>query len=190
MNDAKNVQLLSLILVYSLDLDIKKCFGVDFNTGGIQNVLCKSYLIGEFDFLPLLFEFLVVGVVFELVQQCQVVQIFVAPKLGCDEFRQARVCLMQPSSRGDTVSHVGELIGAIDPDKVPENCCLDQVRVKFGYTIDFMAPDDCQVSHPYHLRLRFLNDGNCSKYIPSKLLLHHLKKSQVDLINDLEMSRK
>lgn len=84
MNNAKNIQLLSFIFVYSLDLDIEKCFGVDFDTGGIQNMLCKSYLVGELDFLPLLFEFLVVGVVFELVQQCQVVEKFVAPKLGCN----------------------------------------------------------------------------------------------------------
>ncbi len=97
---------------------------------------------------------------------------------------------MQPSSGGDTVSHVGELIGAIDPDKVPKYCCLNQVRVKFGHTIDFMAPDDSQVRHPYHLRLGFLNNGNCSKNIPPKLLLHHLKKSQINLIYDLEMSRK
>lgn len=94
MNNAKNVQLLSFILVYSLDLDIEKCFGVDFDTCGIQNMLCKPYLIGVLDFLPLMFKFFVVGIVFELIQQCQVVEKFVAPKLGCNEFRQVRVCLM------------------------------------------------------------------------------------------------
>ena len=40
VNDAENVQLLSLVFVYALDLNIEQGFGVDTYAGRVHNVLC------------------------------------------------------------------------------------------------------------------------------------------------------
>ena len=64
---------------------------------------------------------------------------------------------MQPHPRCDAVCHIRELIWAVDFNKILEDCGLNQIRVQFGHAIDLVASNDCQVSHSYHLGLRFLD---------------------------------
>jgi len=77
-------------------------------------VLGQADLIGVFDFLPFLLEFLVVDESLEFIQLGQVGQEFVTAEFGCDELGKAGVGLVQPSSRSDAVGDVGEFVGAID----------------------------------------------------------------------------
>ena len=55
MDDTKDVHLLALVLMYTLDLDIKECGWVDGNTGGGLDVLGNrtllAYLISAHSFL-------------------------------------------------------------------------------------------------------------------------------------------
>ena len=70
MNDTEDVQLLSLVFVYPLDLNVEECFGVDANACRIHDVLRQSDFVGILDLLPFLFKVLVVKEMFELVQLC------------------------------------------------------------------------------------------------------------------------
>ena len=97
---------------------------------------------------------------------------------------------MEPSPGGNAVGHVSEFVGSINLDKVFKYCCLDEVRMKLSYTVDFVASNGREVSHLHHLWLGFLNDGDTSKQLAvlGKLLLHHLEESHINLVYDLEMS--
>lgn len=127
MNDTKDVELLALVLMDSLDLHVEKRRWVHSNAGGSLDELSKSYLVGVLDLGPLLAEFLILSILLELVESCQVLEETIAATLGRDELREARVGLVEPAARGDTVGHVGELVRAIDLDKVLEDGGLDEV---------------------------------------------------------------
>ena len=64
--------------------------------------------------------------------------------------------------------------------------------MKLSYTIDFVTSNGREVSHLHHLWLGFLDDRNTPEHVAvlGELLLHHVKELRVDLVNDLEMSRK
>ncbi len=64
MDDAEDIKLLSLVLVYTLDLDIEERVGVDTNTSGLFDVLCQPNLVSKLNLLPLFLKFLVINVVF------------------------------------------------------------------------------------------------------------------------------
>ncbi len=65
-----------------------------------------------------------------------------ASQFGSNKFREARVGLVQPSSRGDAVCHVGEFVRTVDTDKVFEDGCLDKIRVELSDTVDFVTTND------------------------------------------------
>lgn len=67
MNRAEDVQLLALVLVDTLDLDIKESCRVDSNASTGLDVLCESDLVGILDLLPLLTEVLVLNGKLDLV---------------------------------------------------------------------------------------------------------------------------
>ena len=125
MNDAEDVQLLSLVLMYALDLDIEECFGIDANARRVHDVLRQADFVGILDLLPLLLEIFIIKEMFKLVQFGQVGEVLIAAQLRRDQFREPGIGLVEPSSGGDAVGHVGELVGSINLDKVFENCCLD-----------------------------------------------------------------
>ena len=81
VNDAEDVQLLPLVLVYALDLDVEECFGVDANARRVYDVLRQADFVGVLDLLPLLFEVLVVKEMFEFVQLGQIGEEVVAAQL-------------------------------------------------------------------------------------------------------------
>lgn len=129
--------------MYPLDLDVEERFGVDTDPGRVPNMLCQANLVGVFDFLPLLLKLLVVRKLLQLIQQGQVGQKLITPQLRRDQLRQAWIGLMQPSSRGDPVCHVGELVRAIDTHEIPEDGCSNQIRMKLGYTVDLVTANRC-----------------------------------------------
>jgi hypothetical protein len=189
VDDTQDVHLLTLVLVYALYLDIEQCFRVDFDAGSLHDVLCQTDLVGIFDFLPFLLEGFIIEEVLELIQFSQISQEIIASKLRRDQFAEPGIGLVQPPSRCDTIGYVGELIRTVDLDKVLENGGLDEVGVKLGYTIDFMASNGRQVSHSHHLWLGLFDDGDTREHVTilGELLLNHLEELHIDLVDDLEM---
>ena len=158
VNCAEDVQLLTLVLVYTLDLDIEKRRGVDGNASAGLDVLGKSNLVGVLDLGPLLSEVLVVDIQLHLVELCQITQEIVASGLAGDQLRQARVGLVKPATGSDAVGHVCELVRSENLDKVLEDGSLDKVGVKLCDTIDLVRTNDGKIRHAHHLLGSFLNN--------------------------------
>lgn len=81
VNDAEDVQLLSLVLVYALDLNIEECFGVDANACRVYDVLRQADFVSILDLLPFFFKVLVVKEMFEFVQLGQIGKELIAAQL-------------------------------------------------------------------------------------------------------------
>lgn len=190
VDDTENVELLALVLVYTLHLYVEQRGRVHTNTGGFLDVLGQADLVRILDFLKLLSEVFVVDVVLDLVKESKVLQELVAAKLRCNQFGQSGVGLMQPTTRGDTVGDVGELVRPKDSDEVLEDRRLDEVRVQFGDTVDLVRTDNSQVSHADHLWVGLLNDRYTSKHLAilGEVALHVLKEVHVDVVDDLEVT--
>lgn len=129
MDDTEDVQLLTLVLVNTLNLNIKERCWVDLDAVVLHDVLRESHLVGVLDVAELLAELFVVNKRLELVQQSEVFQELVAAQLRCDKSREFGVSLVKPSPWGDTVGDVGELVRSVDFDEVLEDGSLDQVRM-------------------------------------------------------------
>ena len=192
VDNSKDVQLLTLILVDSLDLDIKQSGGVDGNVCGVFDMLGKANFVGILNLSPLLLELLVIRELLNLVQGGKVLEESISTSLGSNELTQARVGLVQPSARGNTVGDIGELVGAIDLDEILEDGGLDKIGVKLGHTVHLVRANDSKECHPDHLGLRLLNNGNPREEITviGELLLYLLQEVEVNIIDDLEMSGK
>lgn len=190
VDDAKDVHLLALVLVDSLDLDVEERGGIDTDARRGLDVLGQAYLVGVLDLRPLLAELLVVDADLELVQLGEVLEELVAARLGSNELRQAGVGLVQPASRGDAVCDVGELVGAVDVDKVLEDCRLDEVRVQLGDTVDLVGADNGQEGHADHLGLRLFYDRDPAEDVTvvGEHLLDALEEEEVDVVDDLQVS--
>ena len=142
MDDTQNVELLSFVLVYTLDLNVEERMRVNADTSRLFDMLGQPNLVGKLDLLPFFLERLVVDVVLQLVQEGEVGKEIVASEFRSNEVRKARVGLVQPSSRSNTVRDVGEFVRTVDADKVFEDGCLDEIRVELGNTIDLVATND------------------------------------------------
>ena len=81
VDDTKDVQLLSLVLMYALDLNIEECFRVDANASGVHNMLRQADFVGILDLLPFLLKIFIVKEMFEFVQLGQVGKELVAAQL-------------------------------------------------------------------------------------------------------------
>jgi hypothetical protein len=192
VDDTEDVELLTLVLVNTLDLNVKQGCRVDFYAGSLLDVVGKAGLVGKLDVLESFAELLVIGIVLDLVQKGKVLQEVIATKLRGNEFGQLRIGLVQPTARSDTVGDIGELVLTIDLDKVLENGCLDEVGVQFCYTVDLVRTNDGKESHADHLGVRFFNDRNTREHIAilGEGTLNVLQEVQVDLVDDLEVARK
>ena len=129
VEDTKDVQLLSLVLMYTLDLDVEQRFRVDADAGGIFDVLCQADLVGVLDLLPFLLEIRVIKEMFELVQLSEIRKEVITSKLRGNQFAKLGVRLVEPSSRSNTVCYISEFVRTVDSDKVFEYRGLDKVRM-------------------------------------------------------------
>uniref|UniRef100_A0A1Y1L8Q7 Uncharacterized protein n=1 Tax=Photinus pyralis TaxID=7054 RepID=A0A1Y1L8Q7_PHOPY len=191
MNNAKDVQLLTLILVDTLDLHVKQGGRVDNNASSVLDVLRQTHLVGVLDLCPLLAKLLVVNVLLQLVEKRKVLEEVIAAAFGGNQFGQAGVGLVQPTAWCNAVCNIGELVRAVNFDKVLENGGLDEVRVEFRHAIDLVGADDGKERHAYHLGLGFLNDGYPAEHVPvvREGLFYALQKEQVDVVDDLQVPR-
>lgn len=190
VNDAKDVELLTLVLVDTLDLNIKQGSWVYRNAVCGLDKLRKADLVGVLDLIPLFAEVLIFCKLLNAVQQSKILEEFMAANLGCNELRQSGVGLVKPTTGSDAVGHVGELVRTVNLHKVFEDSCLNEVRVQLSDTVDLVRSDNGQEGHPYHLRLGFLNDGNSPEHVSvlGERLLHRLEEVEIDFIDNLQMS--
>ena len=190
MDDTEDVHLLALVLMDTLDLDVKESRGVDIDAGGLFDMLGQADLVGVLDLGPLLAEVLVVLVVLNLGQLIQILEVVLAAGLASNELGEARVGLVEPSAGSDTVGDVGELVGAKDLDEVLEDGGLYEIGVQLGNTVDLVRTNNSQVSHADHLGLGLLDDGNAGKHVAilGELALDGLEEEQVDVVDELEVA--
>lgn len=186
MDDAEDIELLSLVLVDTLDLDVEQAGWVDRDAVGFLDVLRKPDFVRVLDLLELLAEFFVVNECLQLVEQREVFQEVVTAEFAGDELGETRIGLVQPSPWCDAVRYVCELVWTVDFDEIFENGGLDQIGVKLGHTVHLVAANNSQVSHAHHLRLAFFNDRDTSKHITvfRKLSLDVLQEVQINIIDD------
>lgn len=98
----------------------------------------KSLLILLLDILPLCDE---LGIVLKLDQALEEEQVLkpcvlVATKRFRDESAQARVALIQPAARCNSICDVAKLLAAIEVDEVLEDRRLYELGMQFGDTVD------------------------------------------------------
>jgi len=99
---------------------------------------------------------------------------------------------VQPSTGCDSVGDISELVRSKDLDKVLEDSGLNQIRVKFCYTIDLVGSNNSEEGHSDHLGLRLFDNRHSAQQLTvlRELALDTLEEEEVDLVDDLEMSRK
>jgi hypothetical protein len=191
VNAAKDIELLALVLVNTLNLNVKQRSRVDLDSSGLENELGKSSLVGSLDIIPLLSERLVIDKSLKLMKERKVLEEAESSQLAGNQSRKARIRLVKPSTRSDSVCHVGELVRAINRDKVLEDGRLDEIRVQLGDSIDLVGPDKCQVGHAHHLGGGLFNDGNAAKEftILGEHALDILQELQINVVDDLQVTR-
>ena len=155
VDDAENVQQLSLVFVDSLDLDVKHGVDRDVDTGSLLDVVFANLFARELGLLPLFLQFRVLRVVHQLTQNFGVRD----PGVGVsdpfrDDFAQLRVAKGQPSSRRDAVGFVLELV-AVDFRKLFERERFDDIGVNLRDAVDGQTGDAAQVGHSDRRRRRF-----------------------------------
>jgi hypothetical protein len=94
VDDTKDVELLTLVLVDTLDLHVKERFRVDCNTLVLFDVGRESDFVRIFDVTELLAELFVVDVRLNLVQQSEILQELVSTQLRRDQSRELWVGLV------------------------------------------------------------------------------------------------
>lgn len=191
MNHTKDVELLALILVDTLNLHVKQGRWVDNHARSVLDVLRQAHLVGVLDLCPLLAELLIVDMLLQLTQERQVLEELIPAALGGDELGESRVSLVQPATGCDSVCYVCEFVGPVDCNKVLEDGGLDEVGVKLCHAVDLVGADDGEERHAHHLGLGFFNDGYAAEDVSvvGEGLLHGLQEIQVDVVDDLEVAR-
>ena len=153
VDDAEDVELLSLVLVHTLHLNIEQTSRIDRDIMGFFDILGEAHLVGVLDLLEFFPEVLVIHKILELVEQSEVSKELVSTELASNQFRETWIGLVQPSPRGDAVGDICEFVWTVDLDKVFENGRLDEVGVKLSDTVDLVTADNSQVGHANPLRL-------------------------------------
>ena len=106
----ESLEKLSLILVQSLNLHVKERVGVNNNSVVLLNILGKILLVVQLNLGELIPERLIIRKGSELFKLSVVLNPTVAYSLA-DQVRELGVSLIEPSSEGNAVGHVLELVG-------------------------------------------------------------------------------
>lgn len=157
IDHTEDVELLTLVFVYTLNLDIEECGRVDADTVCLLDELCEANFVSVLDLLPFLAERLVVDIVLNLVEKGKIPQKLVRTKLGSDQLREPGISLLEPAARRDTIRDIGELVCAEDVHEVLENGRLDEIRVKLSHPINLVRTNNykmTQSEQPNHTTVR------------------------------------
>jgi hypothetical protein len=192
VDDTKDVHLLTLVLVDTLDLNVEESVGIDGDTGGVLDESGETNLVGELDVLPLVDKICVVGVLLEVLEERGVFEEIIASEDMSNVVRELGIALVEPATGGDAVGDVGEAVWAAYLHEVFEDGGLDEVRVKFSDTVDLVRTDDGEVGHTDDLWLGLLNNRDTGEKLAilGELLLDGLEEEQVNVVDDLQVTRK
>ncbi len=177
----QNVQHLALVLVQTLDLDVKQGVGIDLDAVGLGDVVGKAHLVVVLDAGKLGQDSGVVLVFEQLFQVVCVLEEAVADQLA-QKVGQLGVGLAKPAAVGDAVGDVDKPLGR-DLVVVVEDAFLEDVGVELGHAVDHMAGGKAEVCHA---DLAVCNDGHPVELalvvaVVGAQLLH---QAAVDLLGD------
>ena len=135
IQDVERVEKLALVLVQTLNLGIEDGVRVHRNTLAVLQPGGEVLLVLVLDVENLTQHGLVVSKLFELSELVQVGDPGVRTRQASQQCRQARVALVEPAARGDSV---GLVVEALRPDIVPvlQRFALNDFRVQGSHTVD------------------------------------------------------
>jgi len=192
MDDVEDVHKLSLVLMYSLNLDIEHdvLSARDIVAGPFLNPSGELALVLLLDSDELVLELSVGSVWHQLSQVVESGDPLVDTTEGVtDELGELWVAAMDPSSWGNTVGLVLELAW-VELIELTEDSLLEEFRVEGGDTVDGVGADDGEVSHSDFLWPSFLDQGHSLDLVTvTWVLLGQLGDvDMVDQIDELKMS--
>ena len=145
--DIERIEVLALILVQTLDLDIKYGVRVELDAGLCLDALCEVRFVRG---LYLLYLREHGGVIFIFCELREVLGIIY--ELAADEVAehrgQARVRLAEPAAVGDAVCDIAELVGR-EGIEIMEHAVLEYLAVESGDAVDAVAAGDAEVRHAH-----------------------------------------
>lgn len=192
MDDVEDVHKLSLVLMYSLNLDIEHdvLSARDIVAGPLLNPSGKLALVLLLDSDELVLELSVASVWHQLSQVVESGDPLVDTTEGVtDELGELWVAAMDPSSWGNTVGLVLEFTW-VELIELTEDSLLEEFRVEGGDTVDGVGADDGEESHSDFLWPSFLDQGHSLDLVsvPWVLLGQLGDVNMVDQIDELKMS--
>jgi hypothetical protein len=107
--NVKDIEVLSLVLVDSLDLSIEQGIGIESDSALLSNVARESNLDISLDLTPFRAEGGIVGVWFELVEEFKILDPTIS-NTTCHQGRLLRIGYGDPTPGSDTVGYVHELV--------------------------------------------------------------------------------
>lgn len=190
VDNVKDVHKLSLVLVNSLDLNVKH--GVDWNIvsslgfdpGG------QSSLVLLLDINELILELLVGGVRHQVSQVVESGDPLINTSESLtDQVRKSWVAAVDPSSWSNTVGLVLELAW-VKCVEFAENSIFQELRMKSCDTVDSVRANDSEVSHSDFLWVSFFDQGHSLNFISVSwvLLLKFSQINMVDQVDELQVS--
>lgn len=190
VDDGENVHKLSLILMYSLNLNIVHGIEWDVITGSFLDPSLELHLVISLNVNKLLHERSVGGVWGDVVQVVEAGDPLIDSSEGiAEKLGESWVTAMDPSSWGDTVGLVLELAW-VEFMELLEDSLLQELGVESGNTVDGVGADDGKVGHSDFLWVSLLNDGHSLDLLVIiwELLLELGDIDMVDQIDELQMS--
>ena len=107
-----------------------------------------------------------------------------------NERGQRRVCLVEPSSRRDTVRDIDDLTGG-ETIKIREDRLFHEIRMDLRNPVDTVASRNGKVGHAQTTPAVFVHDRHAPEKvdIAGKSVPHLFEEPVVDLVDDLQMAR-
>lgn len=120
-NLLQDVHELTLVLVDTLDLDIKESIGANIDVTTVLDQLGQTDLVVALDRHPVLSELYILNLGRQSLQKREIFEPFFAAQALRDQLAQLRVGLVQPTTGRDAVGLVDKLFLSIVVHKVFEN---------------------------------------------------------------------
>jgi len=183
----KDVKLLSLVLMKSLNLNIEDRVRIYIDTIVFLDVLSQTNLVLVLNVHELLLSLLVCCVLLQTFKYRKICDPAVADLL-CSPVSKQWVCMEKESSLCNTVCLVVELLRT-HLVEITKLTLLQDFCMKFSNTVYGVRSGDSKVSH---LNLTIIEDSHAANLIlVARIHIFNLKnESTVDLIYDLIYSRK
>ena len=181
--------MLALVFMDALHLHIKKRCGIDKQLMALGNQAGELALGSQLAGAPAFKE---PGIGSQKLQLMPALRLHRPglPELFAEQGCQRRIGQSQPSPRGDTIGHIGELIGP-ERSEIGEEIALHQLAVQGRHTIDVVGAQGREVRHAHSLAAAFINERHAAEDVVATGVAqpHLLQKAAIQFIDDLQMPR-